>query len=190
MIEKIYYILFLMLKTIIIGVLCVSLALISEIIVILWLKGILFKISFNDFIIAIYLSMKNILVGGIFAGLGGWMMSMYYYNRTAKLGKKTLIIFRKNGYDAEINEISPDPKVPFYKIDGELFYLADIASVNQTFRSAKQISKHANPKNIVFNLEQIKISLDKFKQKIIDDFGSKFNKILIVDRFGKITKLK
>ncbi|MDF7670929.1 hypothetical protein PT276_06930 [Orbaceae bacterium ESL0721] len=135
---------------------------------------------------------KKILIGGIIAGIAGWLQFIFNHKHSTKLGKKAVEILNKQGYQTEINEISPDIKIPFYKIDGELFYNYATYTKSMEFMLSgiKKITKRANPKNLVINMAEVSIKLDKLEKKILKKFGNKLDKILIIDKSGNVIKLK
>ncbi|MDF7671054.1 CPCC family cysteine-rich protein [Orbaceae bacterium ESL0721] len=139
-----------------------------------------------------YSDLKKLITGSILAGTGGWVMFILNFHRSTKLGIKALKALRKNGYKAKINEISPNPKISLYKIDGELFYNFAPSTMSRGYvlENLSKIIKRAEPKNIVVNLSGVsKIDINKLKKRILKKFDGKINKILIIDKQGGINNL-
>ena len=135
---------------------------------------------------------KKTAIGSFIAGVAIWISFILEYNQSTWRGKQSLDILTKQGYKAEINEISPSIKIPFYKINGELFYNYAPSSRNMSFvlSGIKKIAKHAEPKNIVINLVDSPVDFKKFVQNLVASFNNKLNKIIIINKQNNAVIIK
>lgn len=177
-----------LLRSIVLSVLALCIAYIVSFLILDLVK----YIDVNWYMFILEFPIKKLVVGGIIMGIAERIYNQLLYRKQKTIGIKSLLILTNYGYCAEINEISPDIKVPFYKIDGEFFYSYTPFAQDMSFMLSgfRKIIKQAEPKNIVINLTDSSVSLDKLKRKLLDKFGNKLDKILIIDKSGSVIKLK
>ncbi|QIQ22040.1 CdiA C-terminal domain-containing protein [Zophobihabitans entericus] len=137
-------------------------------------------------------NVTKLLFGGVITGIASWVMFFYQYKKSVDRGKSSLDIFLQNGYEIEINQISPLIEVPFYKINGKFFhnYAPEARDISYLLSGIKKIVNKSRTRNIVINLMDCSIDLNKAKKRILDKFNEKLDNILLIDGSGNVIKLK
>ncbi|QIQ22037.1 hypothetical protein [Zophobihabitans entericus] len=137
--------------------------------------------------------LKKLIGGSFVMGITAWLWSIHKYRKSITRGKESLEILSQHGYKAEINDISPLITIPFYQINGELFhnhYPLTARDVSFALGGLKKIIKKSEIKNIVINLVDASVDINKLKKQLLNKYSDKLDKILIIDKSGNVISLK
>ncbi|WP_392551374.1 CPCC family cysteine-rich protein [Orbus wheelerorum] len=134
---------------------------------------------------------KMIVCGGIVV-VANWVNFILKYRRSVIRGIKSIEVLVLFGYKAQVNSISPNIKIPFYKINNDFFYnySPTINKINIILKEIKKIIKNAEHKNIVINLIDSPVTFKDLRKKIFTNFNNEFNKIIIIDKTMNVIKIK
>jgi hypothetical protein len=161
-------------------------------VIIMFSLELIYSISINLSLFFDRNTVWKLLTGSIISSIAGLIWFISQYKKAVQRGKESLITLNQNGYHAEVHQISPDIRIPFYKINNELFYNYSpfARDIGFMLSGIKKIIKHAESKNLVINMADSSVKLAKLEDKVLANFSSEFDKILIIDKAHNIIKLK
>lgn len=135
---------------------------------------------------------KDLSVGSALVAVAEWVWFILRDNQSKRRGREGVEALSQHGYDVVINEVLPGNKTPFYTINGVPFYLhAPFArDISFLLKGIRKLAKHASPKNIVINLADGSVKLEKLEAKLSAKYADKFDKIIIIDKAGQVIRFK
>ena len=135
---------------------------------------------------------KKMVIGGGLIAIASWINFILKYKRSVTRGMESIEILVSFGYKTEINSVSPNIKIPFYKIDNNFFhsYYPETNKISTILKEIKKIITNAEHKNIVINLIDSSVTFKELRKKLLANFNNEFNKIIIIDKTMNVIKVK
>jgi hypothetical protein len=97
------------------------------------------------------------------------------------------------GYHVEQNPVLPGLKEPDYKINGEIFdcYSPDTPSVRNIYSGVeKKVVVDKQTESVVINMADTSVTVEAVKQQFKDWPMPGLKKVIVIDQFGKITRIQ
>ncbi len=97
-----------------------------------------------------------------------------------------------SGFHVEQNPVLPGPKNPDYKINGEVFdcYSPSGSSVTNMHGKVKDKILKEQTESVVINMADTSATFEAVKQQFMDWPIPGLKKIIVIDQFGKITRIQ